>query len=123
MAAAKKTYTKKVEPPTEPDTALEEGAESGEKKDGSGLHFTQGSLFEGDRSSSVLFSGSFFVEELHEMIELAKDDSVEPDKVRVKIFDVDEKYQTGKQHRVRLCFAGLQPKKQFSGGGSRWQRR
>lgn len=106
--------TKKTKP-------IEENLEEDAKAEPSGLHFMQGSLFASDGNSSVLFSGSFYVEELHELIELAKEQSIEPEKVRVKIFDVDEKYQTARTRRVRLCFAGLQPKKQFT-STNKWRK-
>lgn len=76
--------------------------------------FPQGSLFEGDRNSAVLFAGTFNPEELHVLIDEAAQNSTDPEKIRIKIFDVDEKYQQGPQHRVRINFAGLQPR--HSGG-------
>jgi hypothetical protein len=78
--------------------------------------FPEGSLFEGDRNSAVIFAGTFGVEELHALIEEAAANSTDPDKIRIKIFDVDEQYQKGPQHRVRINFAGMQPRTQGGSG-------
>ncbi len=89
------------------------------------LRFPEGSLFEGDRDSKVLFAGTFHPDELHSLIELAREESTDSDKVRVKIFDVDDEYQKNDKHRVRITFCGLQkPRPQQRGGQSGgWQKK
>lgn len=125
-----KTVRPKSAPRPEPEEIEEEEVEEEEEEEpqyrraqpvrkpsprgsSSGLHFPQGSLFEGDRNSKVLFGGTFEVEELHTLIDAAAQDSVSSEKVRVKIFSVDEQYQSGPKRRVRLCFTGLQERQQF----------
>lgn len=88
-----------------------------QQEERSELRFPQGSLFAGDHDSKVIFAGSFHPDELHELIELAREESTDRDKVRIKIFDVDEQYQNTPQHRVRITFCGLQKPRQQSGSG------
>lgn len=79
--------------------------------------FPSGSMFEGQ--DFIIFQGTFDKDELHALIEQASGNSTDPDKVRVKIFDVDDKYQKGPQRRVRLNISGLQARRMQGGGGQK----
>jgi hypothetical protein len=82
-----------------------------------GLHRPRGSLFEGDRNSEIMCQGTFAVQDLHEVIEAAAGDSVDPDEIRVKIFEVSEQYQTGPTRRYSLTFSGKQQQRTPQRGG------
>lgn len=83
--------------------------------------FPSGSMFEGQ--DFIIFQGTFDKEELHALIEQASGNSTDPDKVRVKIFDVDDKYQKGPQRRVRLNISGLQARRMQGGQKKSWSGR
>lgn len=86
--------------------------------------FPEGSLFEGDSDSVVIFAGTFNPDELHALIDEAAQNSTDPERIRIKIFDVDDQYQKGPKRRVRINFAGLQPRQQGGRGtNTPWGRR
>lgn len=91
--------------------------------------FPEGSLFEQDGDGAVIFAGTFHPDELHALIEEARQNSTDAEKVRIKVFKVDDQYQKGPRRRVRINFSGLQPrtqqsgygqKKSWGGGNKRW---